>query len=228
MPRRIDEGHGPAVLLDAVGADVLGDAPLFMGRHVDADDAVQERGLAVVDVAQEGDDRRPGLLPGRIAGLLLQGRHQLVFQRNLAAEVHLDSQFDRQQLRRLGIDVGGDVADDPHAEQFRQDGAGGDADGLGESPHRAGERHHDLSLAGGGRVRAGAADVRASRAGGRRRRRSSSSPAGRRAPATRLRFSCRCSRPPSVLGASFSRRPSARRRRGAAVPGPAAAPPAGG
>ena len=58
--------------VDAVGADVLGDAALFVGRHVDAEDPVQERRLAVVDVAEEGNDRRPRLQHGGIVFLLLQ------------------------------------------------------------------------------------------------------------------------------------------------------------
>ena len=41
VARRIDEGHGPAVLLDAIGADVLGNAALFVRGHVDADDPIQ-------------------------------------------------------------------------------------------------------------------------------------------------------------------------------------------
>ena len=57
-------------LLDAVGADVLRDAALFVRRHVDADDPVQQRRLAVVDVAEERDDRRPRLQLRRVVLLL--------------------------------------------------------------------------------------------------------------------------------------------------------------
>ena len=41
VARRIDEGDRPAVLLDAVRADVLSDAALFVRGHVDADDSIQ-------------------------------------------------------------------------------------------------------------------------------------------------------------------------------------------
>ena len=41
-----------------VGADVLRDAAGFARRHLGAADVVQQRGLAVVDVAHDGDDRR--------------------------------------------------------------------------------------------------------------------------------------------------------------------------
>ena len=72
MPRRVDERDRPPVLLHAVGADVLRDAPLLVRGHVDADDAVQERGLAVVNVAEKGDDGRAGLAAGRIVVLMVQ------------------------------------------------------------------------------------------------------------------------------------------------------------
>ena len=60
VARRVDEGDRPAVRLDLVGADVLGDAAALGLDDVRLADAVQERGLAVVDVAQDRDDRRPG------------------------------------------------------------------------------------------------------------------------------------------------------------------------
>ena len=67
---RVDEGDLAAVFFDLVGANVLGDAAALAAGHVDADDLVQQRGLAVVDVAQEGDDRRPG---HQLAGIVLLG-----------------------------------------------------------------------------------------------------------------------------------------------------------
>ena len=42
-----------------VGADVLGDAAGLALGHVGLADGVEQRGLAVVDVAHDGDDRRP-------------------------------------------------------------------------------------------------------------------------------------------------------------------------
>ena len=44
--------------LDLIGADVLGDAAGLAGDHVGLADGVEQRGLAVVDVAHDGDDRR--------------------------------------------------------------------------------------------------------------------------------------------------------------------------
>src|SRR5690606_28386357 len=59
VTRRVDEGEESTVALDLVGADVLGDAAGLAGDDVRAADAVEDRGLAVVDVTHDGDDRRP-------------------------------------------------------------------------------------------------------------------------------------------------------------------------
>ncbi len=55
----VDEGDQATVLLDLVGADVLGDATGLAGDHVGVADLVEELGLAVVDVAHDGDHGRP-------------------------------------------------------------------------------------------------------------------------------------------------------------------------
>ena len=60
VARRVDERDLPAVLLDLVGADVLGDAAGLAGDDVGLADAVEQQRLAVVDVAHDGDDRRAG------------------------------------------------------------------------------------------------------------------------------------------------------------------------
>jgi hypothetical protein len=42
-----------------IGADMLGDATRFVRRHVGGAQRVEQRGLAVIDVAHDGDHRRP-------------------------------------------------------------------------------------------------------------------------------------------------------------------------
>ena len=59
VARRVDEGDRLAVLHHLVGTDVLGDATGLAGDDVGVADAVEQLGLAVVDVAHDGDDRRP-------------------------------------------------------------------------------------------------------------------------------------------------------------------------
>ena len=58
VARSVQERDHAALGFHVVGADVLGDAAGFARGHLGAPDVVQQRGLAVVDVAHDGDDRR--------------------------------------------------------------------------------------------------------------------------------------------------------------------------
>ena len=78
---------------------MLRDAAAFAAHHVDADDAVQQRSLAVVDVAQERDHRRPLDQVGRIVFLRLQVGQQLVFQADGLLELDIDAQLRGDELR---------------------------------------------------------------------------------------------------------------------------------
>src|SRR5690606_39294992 len=63
----VDEGDRLVVLDHLVGTDVLGDAAGLARLHVGVADAVEQLGLAVVDVTHDGDDRGPpfgGILVG--------------------------------------------------------------------------------------------------------------------------------------------------------------------
>ena len=64
---RVDEGDLLAVLLDLVGADMLGDAARLGRDDVRLADRVEQRRLAVVDMAHDRDDRRTRLL--RLLGI---------------------------------------------------------------------------------------------------------------------------------------------------------------
>src|SRR3954471_15978448 len=72
VARRVEEGDGAAVVLDLVGADVLRDAAGLALDDVRLADRVEQRRLAVLDVAHDRDDRRAlaeilvGVLEGRL------------------------------------------------------------------------------------------------------------------------------------------------------------------
>ncbi len=97
MPRRVDEGDLLALHLHLVGADVLGDATGLAVRNVGLADGVQDAGLAVVDVAHDGDRRRPGL---QVGGLLLD-LLALYGDRFLFPAVRLELQLAGHGCRRL-------------------------------------------------------------------------------------------------------------------------------
>src|SRR5690606_14763910 len=104
VARRVDEGDPAAVLLDLVGADVLRDAAGLALDHVGVADAVEQLGLAVVDVAHDGDDRRarPGLVLGDLAEQLVEA--ELALQLDLLLLARVDEPD-------VGADLGGEELD---------------------------------------------------------------------------------------------------------------------
>ena len=77
MARRVDEGNRAAVLIDAIRANVLCDTAALATGDVDADDLVQQRRFAVVDVPQESDDGGTRLQQRGIVFLFLDVAQQL-------------------------------------------------------------------------------------------------------------------------------------------------------
>ena len=69
---RVEKGHHAARGIDVVSADVLGDPARFARGDPGAADVVEERGLAVIDVAHHGHHRRSRLQHG----ILVRGRLQ--------------------------------------------------------------------------------------------------------------------------------------------------------
>src|SRR5215204_6314203 len=102
--------------LDAVGADVLGDAAGLAPCDVRGADAVEQRGLAVVDVTHDGDDGRARLL--RVVGVGLDQLLQLLVEAEAAAQLlrHLvverlvergeDAALEQERLNVLRADAG--------------------------------------------------------------------------------------------------------------------------
>src|SRR5207237_549097 len=108
---RVDERDQAPVLVDLVGADVLGDATGLPSDHIGLPDAVEEQRLAVVDVAHHGDDRRAGSQV--LFVLVVVGEHGLeldllllagIDEQHLGADV-VGEQLDHVVRERLG---GGD------------------------------------------------------------------------------------------------------------------------
>ena len=61
MARRVEEDDALAVVGDLAGPDVLGDPAALAGGDLGRPDRVEQAGLAVVDVAHHGHDRRARL-----------------------------------------------------------------------------------------------------------------------------------------------------------------------
>ena len=93
-PGRIEERDHAFRRFHVVRADVLRDAARFARRHLRAADVVEQRGLAVVDVTHDGDDRRTRLGTRSRALFALQIFFDLVALEHLGDVAHL---FDHQR-----------------------------------------------------------------------------------------------------------------------------------
>ena len=54
----VEERHAPAIHLDAIGPDVLGNTALLLVRHMGLTDHIKQGGLAVIDMAHNSHHRR--------------------------------------------------------------------------------------------------------------------------------------------------------------------------
>jgi hypothetical protein len=103
MARRVEEGDPPAVVVDLVGADVLGDPTRLGLDDRGGANGVEQGGLAVVDVPHDRDDRRARdeLRLGVLVDLRLELLLVCVLDLHLTAELDAD-QLDRLVAQRLG------------------------------------------------------------------------------------------------------------------------------
>src|SRR5690606_36458396 len=110
----IQEADDALGRFDVVGADVLGDATGLAGRNLGAADVVQQRGLAVVDVAHDGDYRRTR---GEVALRTLDVGHQLGLGVVAVGAHRLVAEFLGHQRGGVVVDGLGDGGHHAHLEQ---------------------------------------------------------------------------------------------------------------
>src|SRR5580700_1978781 len=122
MTGSVEEGDDSLTGLDVIGTDVLGDAARLARRHLGAADVVQERGLAVIDVAHDGDHRRTRLELGFGLGPL-QVHLDLVFLEHLGRMAELLDHQHRGVLVDRLVDGGHDTHVHEHLDHLgRLDG----------------------------------------------------------------------------------------------------------
>ncbi len=96
----VDEGDLLAVMLDLIGTDMLRDAAGFAADHVGIADGVEQRGLAVVDMAHDGDDRRARLHGGFIVLDIEDAGFNVRFRDALDGM----AEFRRDEFCKVGVD----------------------------------------------------------------------------------------------------------------------------
>ena len=127
VARSVDERDRVAAVDGLVRADVLSDAARFTGDHVGAADRVEQGGLAVVDVAHDGDDRG-ARLGQRVVFVVV------VAEECLQLELGLLAGLDEQHF---GAERLGDELDHLVGERLR---AGDHLARVEQQPHEVGGR----------------------------------------------------------------------------------------
>ena len=145
VARRVDERDLLAVgRRHLVGADVLRDAAGLAGHHVGLADGVEQRRLAVVDVAHDGDDGRARLLILLVVGLADEAFLDVGLRHALGRVAELA----HDQLGRVGVDHVVDLVHRAlrHQQLDDVDGALGHAVGEFLDGDHLGDDHlaHDL------------------------------------------------------------------------------------
>ena len=114
MAGRVDKGDLPAAAqIDPIGADMLGDAAGLAGRDIGFAQRVEQRGLAVVDMAHHGDHRRARLQ--RLFAVLLAAQADLDIR--LGDPAQAVAELGDDELGGVGVDDLVDRRHDPVAHQ---------------------------------------------------------------------------------------------------------------
>ncbi len=114
VARGIQEADHALRRFNVVRTDVLGDATGFARGNLGAADVIQQRGLAVVDVAHDGDHRRTC---HRLALVATSQRQQRVFGVVGVGTDHVVAEFFGHQRGGVMVDGLGDGRHDAHLEQ---------------------------------------------------------------------------------------------------------------
>ena len=153
---RIDEHNLAAVFFDVICADVLGDAAGLFAGHIGFADGIQQRSLAVIDVAHDGDHGR-----ALEQILLLFGNLHLLLRFFFVGDGGGGgAKLARDFGGELGIERLVDGGEDVAIDQLLDDQAGldvqlfgklFDGDAFGNGDLAADRRRTGLGLAAGGR-----------------------------------------------------------------------------
>ncbi len=137
---RVDEGDAAARRRrHLIGADMLRDAAGLAGCDLGRADGVEQRRLAVIDVAHDGDDRRARLQVCRIVG----GVEHALFDVGFGDAPHRVAEFLGDELGGVGVDRVGDLRHVAllHEDADHVDRALGHAVGELLDRDRLGDRH---------------------------------------------------------------------------------------
>ena len=117
MTRRIEEDDLLALADDLICADVLGDSARLMRTDGGVADGIKQRGLAVVDVTHDGDDRRTIFERLRIV-LDLRDQRRINIRRQF---LRCHAELSGDEGRRIVIDLLVDAHHNTHEHELLDD-----------------------------------------------------------------------------------------------------------
>ncbi len=142
MPRRIDKGYPLSFgQVDLVGADVLGDPSGFAARHIRGAQRVQQRCLAVIDMAHDGHHR--GARHHILLAVFLAFDADLDIR--LRDELRLVAEIGDDQFRRVRVDDLVDIRHDVETHQRLDDIDTPYCHPICQIGHRDGFRNYDFA-----------------------------------------------------------------------------------
>ena len=143
----VQEGNRLALHLHLIGTDVLGNAAGLTGRHVGVADIVQQRGLAVVDVAH---DHHNGSAGDQILLFILGGVDELLLDGDDHFLLHLAAQLHGHQGGGIVVDDLAEGGHDAHLHQGLDHLGAGLLHAAGQLAHAdlIGDEHLDGGLLG--------------------------------------------------------------------------------
>jgi len=121
VARRVDERHALLAHLNHPRRGVLRDAARFARGHVGRADAVEQARLAVVDVAEDRNHRRPVPQVGRVLLASVEFRQKLLFQRLFLGDLKLDAKFQRNRPGGIRVERLVDRREHPLLHQLGDD-----------------------------------------------------------------------------------------------------------
>ena len=143
MTRSIQEGDRTAIYLDTVCTDMLGNAACFTCRYIGLTDAVQQGGLAVVNVTHDNDNRASRL---QVFFLVLALVKQLFLDGDKDFLLNLCTHFLCYNGSGIKVNGLGDICHNTQLEQFLDDIGSGALQAGCQLTHIDFIRDHNLQL----------------------------------------------------------------------------------
>ena len=144
---RIHKGYRAPIFFDLISTNLLRNPARLTRDDLGANQIVEQRCFAVIDVPKERYDRWTRDQVFLIVLDIIDLANQTGFKRFCFAEFQLDSEIRRNQSRLVLVKRGIDGGHGTHRHQRTKHACGGDTGRFRETPNRAGHRENHFLFA---------------------------------------------------------------------------------